>query len=184
MTTRQIGSLTKRQIRGSTSKSFGLILNKKNVNKKLINEILFEKLSGLRITVGKSELIKKALRGEKEGGDYLNLLATDPLILGEKRFFLTVALRILAEKGVKETVQGLTSIISDTGLYENQIQATLGLTKLARQGVNETFDGLNRAIDTCPKNVKILAIEGLKLLAKQKHPFAQTKLKKLGIQWE
>jgi hypothetical protein len=186
MTQKQIGNLAKRQMSAVTIKSFSII-SKQKKGAALIRSILEHKLTAIPQVHGKEEWIKKALRGDKAGIRLLNSLAVDAETTEEK-FFLAVALSELARKGFDETLEGLELLSVGSPNYYVRQRAVYGLVKLARNGnflaspsLRSIFEG--KGLERAEVNLKILAEEGLKVLAKKGDVRAQEVLDEHGFSW-
>lgn len=169
-----------------TIKSFDAIAKQKK-SAVLVRSILEHKLTSIPGAEGKEEWVKKALKGDRAGIRLLNSLAVDAETT-EAKFFLAFILSELARKGFSETLEGLELLSVNSPNYNVRQRAIFGLVKLARNGNAETFPSLRSAFEGLGLerehiNLKILAGEGLKVLAKQNDHRAQEVLKKYGLSW-
>lgn len=170
-----------------TMKSFNLIAKQKK-SASLVRSILINKLSAISEAQGKEDLLKKALNGDKAGIRLLNSMAVDAATTEEK-FFIAFTLSELAKKGLGETLEGLELLSVGSPNYYVRQRAIYGLVKLAKNGdtralpaLRSAFEGLG--LEKSEVNIRILAAEGLKYLARQKDSSAQEALRKYGITWE
>lgn len=164
------------------------VLQKQKKNAALVRSILESKLSSIPGAQGKEELVKRALRGEVVGIRLLNSLAVDAETTEEK-FFLAFTLSELARKGLSETLEGLSLLSVSSSNYYVRQRAVYGLVKLAKKGDVRTLPALKTifegmGLEKSEVNIKILAVEGLKYLARQKDIQAQEVLKKHYLKWD